>query len=285
MDNLSSPPGYGCSARTEDRSDFLGFLCAYFARHCVYDCPLGKVGVMIKVIDSIQYHVWSDALHARELARETKSDWDRGAYVRWAIQTAWSAFENVCIDALAATGLGMRFRERFDEAVAARSLPAVDWGQGIWQRVLRVYGIRKEFVHVVPGISHARLMTPLAEAETAIAVLRDAIKAVSGLVGLPHPAWANDDADRGWDGSRDGFGGTAEAYVVRAGTQENDLDNVRITYVLRGEEHLNEIAPPGTPHDPLLDRLVSSLSIPVEAVRFVRDEVTRRLASFSMNND
>ena len=196
---------------------------------------------MIKVIDSIQYHVWSDALHAHELARETKSDWDRGAYVRWAVQTAWSAFENVCTDATGTTGLGMRFRERFDDAVAAMGLPPIDWGQGIWQRVLQVYGIRKEFVHVVPSISHARLMTPLAEAETAIAVLRDAIKAVSNLVGLPHPAWVNDDADRGWDGPRSGFSGTCEAYVVRAGARENDPENVRITYVLRGQEHLNEI--------------------------------------------
>lgn len=72
---------------------------------------------MIKVSDSIQYHVWSDALHASELARQTENEWDRGAYVRWTIQTAWSAFENVCTDTLQASGLGMRFKERFDEVV------------------------------------------------------------------------------------------------------------------------------------------------------------------------
>lgn len=225
---------------------------------------------MIKVIDSIQYHVWSDALHARQLARETKSSWDRGAYVRWAIQTAWSAFENVCTDALAVTGLGMRFRERLDKAVATKGLQPVNWGQGIWQQVLQVYGVRKEFVHVVPSISQARLMTPLAEAERAIAVLRDAIKAVSDMVGLPHPAWVSDDADRGWHGARGGLGITGEAYVVRAGAREDDSENVRITFVLRGQEHLNEIAPPDTPHGPLLDRLLSSLNIPVEAVRAYR---------------
>jgi hypothetical protein len=225
---------------------------------------------MIKVIDSIQYHVWSDALHARELARQTGSEWDRGAYVRWAIQTAWSAFENVCADALGAGGLGMRFREKFDEAVAAKGLPAVDWGQGIWQGALQVYGVRKDFVHVVPGVSQAKLMAPLSEAEKAIAVLRDAIKAVSDLVGIPHPMWANDDSDRGWGGPRRGFGETIDAYVIRAGIDENDPDNVRITYVLRGQEHLTEIAPPGTPHVPLLDRLIGSLNIPVEAVRAYR---------------
>ncbi len=225
---------------------------------------------MIKVIDSIHYHVWSDALHARQLARQTHSPWDRGAYVRWTIQTAWSAFENVCSDALGAKGLGMRFRERFDEAVAVKGLPALDWGSGIWQQVMQVYGIRKEFTHVVPGISRSRLLTPLVEAERAITVLRDGIKAVSDLVGLPHPPWVADDEDRGWEGVRSGFGVTADAYVIRAGAKEDDPEAIRITYVFRGQEHLNEIAPPGTPHSPLLDKLLTLLNIPVDAVRAYR---------------
>jgi len=49
--------------------------------------------------------------------------------VRWAIQTAWTAFENVCMDALATTNLGMRFKENFDSAVSAQGLPAVDWAR------------------------------------------------------------------------------------------------------------------------------------------------------------
>lgn len=123
---------------------------------------------MIKTIDSIQYHIWSDALHACELARQTENQWDRGAYVRWAIQTAWSAFENVCTDALQTTGLGMRFKDRFNEAVAAKNLLAVDWSQGIWQQVLTVYGVRKQFAHVVPTISHQTLLSSIADAEHAI---------------------------------------------------------------------------------------------------------------------
>lgn len=225
---------------------------------------------MLKVINSIQYHVWSDALHARQLARQTESPWDRGAYVRWAIQTAWSAFENVCADALEANGLGMRFRERFDEAVTTKGLPPVDWSKGIWQQVLQVYYVRKKFVHVAPGVSHAKLMKPLQEAEQALAVLRSAIRAVSDMAGLPHPPWVVDNDDPGWQGARAGFGGTAEAYMMRAGLREDDPANVRITYVLHGQEHLSEIAPPSTAHGPLLDRLLGSLNIPVEAVRAYR---------------
>jgi hypothetical protein len=229
---------------------------------------------MVKVIDSIQYHVWSDALHARELAKSTESPWDRGAYVRWAIQTAWTAFENVCMDALETSNLGMRFKENFDKAAAEKGLAPVDWGQGIWQRVMAVYSVRKEFVHVVPSISHQRLLTPLEEAERAIRILRDGVRAVSDLVGQPHPPWSLDDEDRGWQWAPGGVGvtvgGTADAYVVRAGAREDDPEAVRITYALRGHEHLNEIAPPGTPHGPLLDRLAGALNIPVDAIRAYR---------------
>ena len=224
---------------------------------------------MIKTIDSIQYHVWSDALHGRELARNTENEWDRGAYVRWTIQTAWSAFENVCTDALSASGLGMRFKERFDEAVAKKGLPPVDWGQGIWQKVLVVYGTRKTFVHVVPTISHATLLSSVADAEDAIVVLRTAILAVLDLVGLPHPAWINDDADRGWQGSGSS-GSSARATVIRAGVDENDAEAIRIAYVIRGEEHVCEIALPGTDHSPLLDLLLANLNVPVDAIRAYR---------------
>ncbi len=225
---------------------------------------------MIKTIDSIQYHVWSDALHARELARHTESEWDRGAYVRWAIQTAWSAFENVCTDALQASGLGMRFKNRFNEAVTANGLPAIDWSQGIWQRVLQVYGVRKEFVHVVPSVSHATLLSSVTEADGTINVLRDAMKAVLDLKGLGHPAWVNDDEDRGWYGPRGAGGASAHCMLVHAGASEDDQEAIRITYLLHGDEHVCEIAPPGTAHAPLLDRLVQSVNVPVEAVRAYR---------------
>jgi hypothetical protein len=169
-------------ANRPSRPDPPAAALALLARLHVPRSVTRKEYAMVKVVDSIQYHVWSDALHARQLARETKSPWDRGAYVRWAIQTAWSAFENVCVDTLEAENLGMRFREHFDKVLEVKGLSPVDWGQGIWQQVLQVYRVRKEFVHVVPSISHARLMTPLEDAERAISVLRDGIRAVSDLV-------------------------------------------------------------------------------------------------------
>jgi hypothetical protein len=163
----------------------------------------------------------------------------------------------------------MRFRERFDEALAARGLPPVHWGQGIWQQVLQVYGVRVQFVHVVPGISQEKLLTPLKEAERAITVLRNGIKAVTDLVGLPHPPWVNDDADPGWRG-RGGTSVSADEYIIHAGAREDDPKSIRVTYILGGQEHLSEICPPGTPPGRLLDRLLSALNIPVDAVRVYR---------------
>jgi hypothetical protein len=224
---------------------------------------------MLKVVDSIQYHVWSDALHARQLARQTTSPWNRDAYVRWAIQTAWSAFENLCSEVLETEDLGMRFRERFDEAVAKKHLAPVDWGSGVWQRVMQVYQDRKKYTHVVPDISRAELMAPLEEAERAIAVLRDGIKAISDLVGLPHPAWIQDDEDPGWPIPK-GMFVTPSTWVSYAPGSENDPEAIRIFYVLHGEEHLSEIARPDTPYGPLLDKLLASLGKPVDAVRAYR---------------
>jgi len=222
---------------------------------------------MIKVIDSVQYHVWTDALHARELARKTASDFDRGAYVRWAIQSAWTAFETVCDDALAAS-LGNRFKDLFDDAVKSMGLPPVDWSKGVWQKILAVYKQRKKFTHVIPSISRQDLFPALAAADQAIADLRDGIIAVCTLVGSPPPLWVADDHDRGWS---KGSGTHAHLTAIHHGANPEDPNAVRIAYVSRGKEYFCDIAPPGTDYVPLLDSLVPRLvAVPVEAVRAYR---------------
>jgi hypothetical protein len=182
---------------------------------------------MIKLIESTHYHLWTDALHGRSLARQARNDWDRGTYVRWTVQSAWSAFEMVSGDVLAASGLGMRFKERFDEAIANKGITAVDWGKGLWQKVLHVYGDRKEFTHVQPTISQSKLLAPVEMADGAIRILRDAIKEVCRLAGVPGPIWVDDDSDRGWD-----KGGTfAHGTLIRAGADPDGPDTIKLAYV------------------------------------------------------
>lgn len=223
---------------------------------------------MIKLIDSTQYHLWTDALHARVLARQTQNDWDRGAYVRWAILSAWTAFETVCGDVLDADGLGNRFKERFNEAVLKKGLPPLDWGKGIWQRALAVYSTRKDFTHIAPEIPQARLLATVDQADQAISVLRDAIKEVCRVAGLPSPPWADDDQDRGWDSA--GVKSVAHATVVKAGVDPDDPETIRTTYVIQGEEYQDLCLPPGTPPSEAIDSLVSRLNVPVSAVRVYR---------------
>jgi hypothetical protein len=225
---------------------------------------------MIKVIDSAQYHVWSDALHALQLARTTANELDRGAYVRWAVHTAWSAFEQVCADALEAKTLGMRFKDQFNDAARTKGLEPVEWGKGIWQKVLQVYETRKKFTHVVPTIERTELMPPVSVAEEAIATLRKGIKEVLALVEWPHPGWVDDDLDSGWKGQTLGLRGEAHATAIRSGARADDPNAIRIAYVLRGKEHISDICPPETDHAPLLDKLVASLTVPVQAVRAYR---------------
>ena len=61
--------------------------------------PYANVSAVIRSVDSPHYHVWTDALYARSLARSAKNDWDLGSHVRWCVQSAWTAFEMAAEDA------------------------------------------------------------------------------------------------------------------------------------------------------------------------------------------
>jgi hypothetical protein len=172
----------------------------------------------------------------------------------------------VCEVSLNCTGLGNRFKDNFDKAAAAIPVGPVDWGQGIWQRLFAIYTLRKEFTHVASSISRNRLLLQVTEADRAIYTLREGIVAVSALVGNSIPPWIGDNDDAGWKG-RSGIQSYAHARVTRAGVSEDDPTAVRIAYVVKGKEHICEIAAPGTDYRPLLDDLVTRLQQPASAIR------------------
>lgn len=101
----------------------------------------------MKLIRDNHYHLWTDALHARELARQTNNKWDRGTYVRWAITTAWTVLEMACQDALDDKKISYSFRENIDKAITSKALPKLDWGKGIWQKVSAIQTLRINCVH------------------------------------------------------------------------------------------------------------------------------------------
>lgn len=225
-------------------------------------------------VETPHYHIWTDALHGRRLAREATNAWDRGTYVRWTIASAWTAFEATCEHLTDAPGLGMRFKERLNAALEAKNLPRPDWGSGLWQDVLAIYALRKDYVH--PAVPQARLFSPVEEAERAITTLRLAIKDMFARTGMAVEVWPDDDQDA-VDPRKGGF---ANATVLRAGATRET--GVRITYVMLGEEYETEVAPPDADYVALMEDLLRRIVVPISAVRAycgdeLIDEMTVRM--------
>jgi hypothetical protein len=216
-------------------------------------------------VESPHYHIWTDALHARRLAREAGNEWDRGTYVRWAIGSAWTAFESTCEYLTGASGLGNRFKERLNGALDAKGLPRPDWGSGLWQDVGAIYQLRKDYVH--PNVAQDRLFAPLKEAEAAIMTLRLAIKDMYVRVGKTAEPWPDDDEDA-IDPRKGSFG---HLTLLRAGvTRETGL---RICYVMFGQEYESEVTSPDEDHMALMEELLRKIKVPISAVRAYRGDV------------
>lgn len=213
-------------------------------------------------VETPHYHIWTDALHGRRLAREARNEWDRGTYVRWTIASAWTAFESTCEYLTGASGLGMRFKDRLNEALDAMGFPRPDWGSGLWQDVLAIYSLRKEYVH--PAVPQERLFAQVGEAENSISTLRLAIKDMYARTGNPAETWPNDDQDA----VDPRTGGFANGTVIKAGvTRETGL---RICYVMFGQEYESLVALPDEDHLVLMDDLLRRITVPISRVRAYR---------------
>ena len=219
-----------------------------------------------KIVDeNPHYHLWTDALHGRALAKQAKNRWDQGTYVRWTVMTVWTVLEMACENALETSGIGYSFQRRLDEECSKKAVPPIDWGSGIWQRVSSVHRARKDFVHI--NATQETLFPGFDEADRAISTIRDAINDIFLRAGKSPPDWLADDDDRGWDR---GSGSMAHAQVTHAGADPNGTETVRISYEYKDREYVCGVWPAGTDHDPLVDQLLRNLRIPVTAVRAYR---------------
>ncbi|MEX2374374.1 MAG: hypothetical protein WD942_02160 [Dehalococcoidia bacterium] len=214
-----------------------------------------------KIVEDAHYHIWTDALHGRALARQAKNKWDRGTYVRWTVTSAWTALETACDHALHVTGIARRFKENLDTAVSAAGLLPLDWGSGIWQEVRQLQAMRKGFVHLT--VDQEQLFPAIELADSALDVARRAITAIHLHAGQPVPDWIEDDDDRGWQAS-----GTDEATatVYKRGVDPEDPETIRIGFVKNGSEHIDSYLPAETDIDEAVDDLMSRLQVPVSAV-------------------
>ena len=218
---------------------------------------------MPTIVDSTQCHLWTDALHARQLAREALNKWDRGTYVRMCVTTSWTALEVACQDALACADIGYSFKVNLDRAIAAASLPSIEWSTGIWQRVRLLQELRKSYVHRFTSLSD---MFPLAAvAEDAIETVREAIENIFAHVGRPAPTWTGLDEARGWQ-ARSSFG-TATLTTCHAGVRMDDPLTVRVFMVIDGEEKLTKVLPAGYDPSQEVNHLLQNVRVPISGIR------------------
>lgn len=133
-----------------------------------------------KLVNNHHYHLWTDALHIRALSHQAKNKWDRGTYVRLAIITAWTVLEIACQDALDDPSISYSFKRNVDDAVSKRSLPKLDWSQGVWQRVIKVQEARKSYIHRF--ISERDLFPEVSLADEAIETIRSAKECYSSYI-------------------------------------------------------------------------------------------------------
>lgn len=231
----------------------------------------------MKLIRDNHYHLWTDALHARELARQTNNKWDRGTYVRWAITTAWTVLEMACQDALDDKKISYSFRENIDKAITSKALPKLDWGKGIWQKVSAIQTLRINCVHRF--ISSDDIFPETDSAESALDVISAAVKTIYIHVGKPTPTWLEDDYDQGW-AVKSGFSLDAS---MHNSTYDDVPGAVRITYMYKGSERISEVLAPGSDPEPAIQILMTNLKMPVSSIGVHVDGVLIREDLFEIS--
>lgn len=224
---------------------------------------------MNKVVRDPHYHIWTDALHLRELGRQTTDKWNRGTYVRAAVVMAWTAFEIALQDVLPARRLGERFRRNLDNAVEQADLQRLDWGHGVWQRVAQVNARRVAYVH--RATLDVDLFPDTSVVDDAFETIRAALEDVYARTAQAVPAWIADDSDRGWL-SHGHTMGSAYLTVVRAGVEPEDPNTLRVAFTDARVEHIDGYYPSDCDPEELASDLLERVRVPISRIKVYRGD-------------
>jgi hypothetical protein len=219
-----------------------------------------------------RFQLWTDALTFRQMATEAPNNYLKSMCVRNAVISACTALEMGCCDALAIPEIN-RFKEDVNAALRQARKTAIDFGSGLWQRILKIRDSRHEYAH--SGVSISDRFPSVSVAEDAIAKIREAIRDIYIRAGKQIPAWANLDASGGWPQTR-GFGMSAHLTVLRGPIDKNNPDVFNISLVTpTGEEKETIWLPAGTPEEDIMDeieQLIGRLNVPFKEVRVYRGQ-------------
>lgn len=221
--------------------------------------------MMHPAVDTPNYHLWTDALHARCLAHQAKNPWDQGTYIRWTIITAITVLEMVCAEELNVKNKKNSFKENLDSALEDNQFSKLDWGCGIWQEVKTLQTKRNKFVHRTTSLKE--LSPQLQESDEAIRIVRKAVHALYKHMSRNLPKWIDVDAVSGWDSGRDEF---AHETVTMSGANRDDPDVIKIAYVYKGTEYPLTYCPPDADFEKLMYEFVSEKKYPISRVRTYR---------------
>lgn len=221
--------------------------------------------MITKLVESNHYHIWTDALHARQLARQTNNKWDRGTYVRCTLLTSWVCLEIACQDAMDNGSISHSFRRNLDAAISNKNLPPLNWGSGIWQKVTHIQELRKNVAHRFA--SETELFPDLEIADRAIETVREAIIDVYQHSNKPNPEWVTDDFDEGWTTgvmTMHATGGPLNPYA-------ECKEAIVVSYFYKGREYIQNYLAPDTDINLQVEKYFRPIGKPITEVRLSRD--------------
>lgn len=246
-----------------------------------------------RAVSSAGAHMWSDALFARERARdyekrieqlherleETPSThriahlhaelvqcaWDRGVYVRWTITTAWTAFERACELAFPAASVNKGKRGllgNISNELQALGLAPLDLKTRPWSLLNETRELRNKFTH--RDCLRAELLTSLSDAENSIETVRSCLIDLFARLGRTPPTWIESDSV-----PRSLGGSMAWLAVVHAGALD-DPEPVSVRVVFGGHEIETAVMKCSDDPWPSVEHTVVSVMVPIRAIRIYK---------------
>ncbi|MEK0315649.1 hypothetical protein [Cohnella sp. 56] len=219
-----------------------------------------------KHINTTEFHLWTDVLHAKTLSCQAQNPWDRGSYVRWCIITGWTVLEMVFRQVLNDESIGYRFKEDVDRAIKNLGLPSFNWGEGIWQRILALKDTRKNFVHT--NLEQNKLFLDTSVAIDYVKGIQDGILEIHKYTRTPIPQWILYDDDRGWD---DGSESGIHILIERQGATKEDPQSIIVSYIYKGKEYPTEVLPANSDYLKTVTDMITNFRSPITGIKVYQE--------------
>lgn len=211
--------------------------------------------------DDPHFHLWTDALHAKALAHQSKNDWNRGTYVRWCIITTSIVFEMMCSQALKIR-ITRDLKGTVNNELKRKGLELISWEKGIWKEMSDCIDLRNEYIH--RNTSQKILFPELVKSDIVINAVKDAAEHLFMLVGKSFPQWFQVVDDKGWE---EGQNAMCHASAIIAGADQASPTTLRIAYVWNNLEKNAYYLPQDSNYMTYLESLMNNVNVAVSGFK------------------